>query len=1214
MLRTKLDHWCEAVIEAGWLAALIVTPLFFNVFSSRVFEPDKISLVRTTALLMLLAWLIKLINGGPAFLPAHGSTSHEDDATADAEPERSWLGRMVRVPFVLPVLLILFSYAISTALSVAPRVSWWGSYQRLQGTYTFVSYVIIALLTAAHLRTPDQIRRLQHAVILTSLPIAIYGIVQKMQLDPLPWGGDVVERVAGNAGNAIFLSAYLIMAFFLTLERVYSSFAYLLTTDPEGEGYDSGKELPSTLAGGIFTFILLVQAIAIVFTQSRGPWLGWAAGLYIFVLLLVSGLRPKNYRLLTSIWVALLIFGAVGLGLINTVFADSVRPIPYVGRLAQILDTGGGTGRVRVLIWEGVSEMAAPHEALVFPDGTPDAVNPIRPLVGYGPEAMWVAFNNFYPPELAQLEARNASPDRSHNETWDSLAITGGLGFLAYVTLFFAVFYYALRWLGLIANRRDSWLFLGLWVGMGVLVSGLFVALLEEGVAYFGVALPLGFIIGFITYVTLAVLFLYPKLAFDRANTPRQLLLIALLATVAAHFVEIHFGIAIAASRTYFWIFSAFIFTLGMDLAKPDPIAFERVSDDIPTPSKETVLPKAGHKGKGRKSRRAPAPVRSRGGSQPSALPATVMTDLMIFFTLVFIYSSNPLGKSNPFSVLFGSITTRMDNGVEVFSPGLLLLLFFSWLMAGVIGLAVEALRQRRAPDLGWWAKGLGLHAGVIWSGWLIYGLVQASRLTPMTASASLVEQLDRVAGHFTTYSWLLIFWIVAAGTVYAWPWMKERAAAAGSRLWVSLGAGAVLAVLFFSFISNVNISLVRADIYYKQGQQFDSSGNWVSSIELYRQALEVRPTEDHYLLFLGRGYLEQARQAPQEGAYRFPADLTLQEVLNTRPELVAAMGQNELLRGAETVLLEAQRLNPLNTDHTANLARLYRSWADFSTSAEQRQEKLDLSLKYYDIAVRLSPNAAHLWNEKGILHVSRGEDEQALAAYEKSLSLDDKFDQTYLLLAEYYERAGETDKLMQILETAKEKAPLNVQVRSYLGVVLARQGDLQGAVEANLEAIDLAPNDLITLRNLTLLYRDLNETEVAIEWGLRALANVGSDTATEMQMRQVVAGLYQLLGNTDGMVQQYQGMSALAPEDTGILNQLVNLYLQQTRQNEALEVLQRLSGLEPTNYQHPLRIAQIYAQLAQVEVARQFAQQALQLAPADQLPAVQQFVDSLTP
>ena len=38
--RTKLDQWCDSVLEAGWLAALVVAPLFFNVFSSRVFEPD----------------------------------------------------------------------------------------------------------------------------------------------------------------------------------------------------------------------------------------------------------------------------------------------------------------------------------------------------------------------------------------------------------------------------------------------------------------------------------------------------------------------------------------------------------------------------------------------------------------------------------------------------------------------------------------------------------------------------------------------------------------------------------------------------------------------------------------------------------------------------------------------------------------------------------------------------------------------------------------------------------------------------------------------------------------------------------------------------------------------------------------------------------------------------------------------------------------------
>ncbi len=97
-------------------------------------------------------------------------------------------------------------------------------------------------------------------------------------------------------------------------------------------------------------------------------------------------------------------------------------------------------------------------------------------------------------------------------------------------------------------------------------------------------------------------------------------------------------------------------------------------------------------------------------------------------------------------------------------------------------------------------------------------------------------------------------------------------------------------------------------------------------------------------------------------------------------------------------------------------------------------------------------------------------------------------------------------------------------------------------------------------------------------------------------------------------MAQQHDGRRALAPTDTGVMNQLVNLYLQQNRQNEALEILQSLSTLEPTNYQHPLRIAQIYAQLAQVELPASLPSSLLQLASADERLTVQQFVDTLNP
>ena len=253
-----------------------------------------------------------------------------------------------------------------------------------------------------------------------------------------------------------------------------------------------------------------------------------------------------------------------------------------------------------------------------------------------------------------------------------------------------------------------------------------------------------------------------------------------------------------------------------------------------------------------------------------------------------------------------------------------------------------------------------------MWGGWLIYGLWQGGRLLPASAGSGLTEQLHHVAGHFAVYTWNLVVWLLAAATVFAWAWLRDRRIAYLERPLAPVTA-LVLALFVFVIIGNVNIALVRADIIYKQGQQFDNQGDWVSSIELYRRALEARRTEDHYMLFLGRALLEQAKKAQPDGAYKLPDKPTLGDVLALTPEAVSQMGRLELLRAAETVLAEAQRVNPLNTDHTANLARLYRTWGDLmSDDPAMRQTMLDKSIAAYAMAVTLSPNAAHLWNEKG--------------------------------------------------------------------------------------------------------------------------------------------------------------------------------------------------------------------------------------------------------
>ena len=144
---TKLSRYSEGLIEAAWLVAVIVVPVFFNVYSSRIFEPDKITLLRTLVLVILAAWIIKLIEEGRI-------------RWERLQPEESLFKTVIRTPLMLPVISLAILYIISSIFSISPATSFWGSYQRLQGTYTTFSYLIVFAAILGNLRKRVQVERL----------------------------------------------------------------------------------------------------------------------------------------------------------------------------------------------------------------------------------------------------------------------------------------------------------------------------------------------------------------------------------------------------------------------------------------------------------------------------------------------------------------------------------------------------------------------------------------------------------------------------------------------------------------------------------------------------------------------------------------------------------------------------------------------------------------------------------------------------------------------------------------------------------------------------------------------------------------------------------------------------------------------------------------------------------------------------------------------
>ncbi len=635
---SKLSRLCDGLLEAGWLTAIISVPLFFNIHSERVFEPDKLTLMRSIAVFMALIWLVKFIDQKGWQRWERLSWRHE---------QSFW-----RMPFVLPIVALVLVYIISTIFSVTPRASWAGSYQRLQGTYTMLAYIVIGGVAASTIRSRAQIGRLVTAAIVTSLPVSLYGLIQHFGLDPLPWGGDVTVRVAGHMGNAIFIAAYLIMVVPLTLGRIIDAFTNILS--------DEVLSYADVIRSGVYIFLLGIQLLSIYWSGSRGPLIALGAALFSFTLILLVSLRDaaKDRQAITlkdiSFALVFLIPAVLSLFLGNvmlqavsslasfTVFIGVVilsvlmiflfvalrigwrwlwlswllltafvggwlllfnisesrmeslqrRPVvggifeahlawkelPVIGSYGRMLDPTQNVGReksnrVRVLIWDGVIDLITPHEPLEYPDGRSDPYNFLRPLIGYGPESMYQAYNRFYPPELATVEARNATPDRSHNETFDALVITGLAGFLAWQALYVSVFYYGFHYLGVVRSRRDRNFLLGAWIGGGLLGGILSLTVFEA--IYFGVAVPTGTIVGLVVYLFYYALFSSGQGANSDGEDSWQgpfhvdrLLMNALLAAVLAHYVEIHFGIAISSTRLYFFLFVALMFLVSTKLPR----------------------------------------------------------------------------------------------------------------------------------------------------------------------------------------------------------------------------------------------------------------------------------------------------------------------------------------------------------------------------------------------------------------------------------------------------------------------------------------------------------------------------------------------------------------------------------------------------------------------------------------------------------------------
>ncbi len=1064
MHKTKLSEFCDKVLEMGWLLAVIITPLFFNVYSSRVFEPDKLTTLRTLALVMGAVWLVKII---------------EERANGRRDIGFSW-----QTPLVTPTLFTVAVYLVSTVLSVNPWVSFFGSYQRLQGTYTTLAYIVLFLVILQGLRTRAQVERLLTVIILNSLPIALYGLVQRNKLDPLPWGGDVTRRVASNMGNAIFVAAYMIMAAPPTLSRVVDAFRSILTDEETGAA--------DMLRAAVYIFTFLVQLIAIWYTQSRGPLMGLLAGLGIWIVLGFLALR----RVLSRRWWRGIWIGALATVLVVVVFFFLINPggplhewalDTPVNRIARVLQYESGTGMVRNLIWQGSLDLILPRGEIWYPptethpQGHTDPFDALRPLVGHGPESMYVAYNSYYPPLLGHYESRTASPDRSHNETMDAWVTKGLLGFVAYIWLFGAIFTHGLRWLGFLPDDWRRKLFFALVAGGAVVASAIVIPTI--GPHFLGLAIPVGMVGGIFLYLV-AWGFSEWQSTEDVELHPRFVLLMGLLSAVVAYFIEINFGIAIAATRTTFFCYAGLLVVIGLNLIQDREEEDERVH----------------HRGRRRKDER----------TLPAWLRPTLVTAIVggfIIGTLSFDFVTNAERLTQATQIVWHSLTVLPAQGART-SYGALMIFAFTWVMSTVLFIAQMAKRGAFEEQEGDWLLAASLYMLVSLTVGFGFALVIAGRHAAVVSARpqtieGVLEVAGRVAGTVTLYYWFIVFALVAGGAVLL---IGER------RRLKPVGQLSVIALIVLLLLAGAasvvtNLHPIQADIIYKQANPYERQDQWPVAIRHYKKAIELAPREDFYYLYLGRAYLEYAK--------------TLQDPAQRRT----------ILQETEETLQEARDINPLNTDHSANLARMYRTWAELAPDAETRQDMIRRSSENYEIATTLSPQNAILWNEWGMLYLSTGQFEKAQEKIGYSREMDPGFAQTWTIQADLYANQDMITDALEAYQTSLEIDPKQVDVWLRVGDIERQQNDLEKAVEAYEEAVELRPNHVQAWRLLGSMYAQSGRYEQSIAAFERAL-ELAPQADDIWDTHRMLAIVHSQAGHAEEALSHAQQALQAAPEE----------------------------------------------------------------------------------
>jgi O-antigen ligase/tetratricopeptide (TPR) repeat protein len=297
-------------------------------------------------------------------------------------PRFSWM--LTSFTALIGVMLIATLQAehVSTAL--------WSNFERMDGYVTLVHVYLYFVVLAAMLRTEVAWNRFFYVTVGVATLVALKGVAQL---------SGTTTRVDSSLGNAAYMAIYMLFHIFIV------ALLFVRT-----------RVVPFRI---LYAFLIALFVFVLLQTGTRGTAIGLATGSLAAVsyMMFFASRHPHVRRYaLVAVAALVVLFGSF-YAVRDTTY---IQETPALARIANI-DLGNDL-RIRSIIWnmsiEGIKE---------------------RPVFGWGNGNFNYVFNSQYDP---RLYAQEQWFDRVHNIFFDWLIAGGVVGFVTYMSIFGALFYY----------------------------------------------------------------------------------------------------------------------------------------------------------------------------------------------------------------------------------------------------------------------------------------------------------------------------------------------------------------------------------------------------------------------------------------------------------------------------------------------------------------------------------------------------------------------------------------------------------------------------------------------------------------------------------------------------------------------------------------------------------------------------------------------------